>query len=86
MWQKFNDRLKLERNKMEKFDSDAMCTCGHTLECHHKWWISDGQVFIDECEFYGFNETGGMMPNPDGSKKWMEHCLQFTPVKKEEGE
>ena len=62
----------------KEFDGSAMCTCGHTLEDHHKWWLSDGSLFVDECEFYGFNESGGMMPGPNENDSWVEHCQKFV--------
>ena len=34
-------------------------------------------MFADECEFYGFNETGGMQ-YVDG--KWVDHCQRFRPI------
>jgi hypothetical protein len=62
---------------MEGINDSTLCVCGHTLEDHHRWWISNG-YFADECEFYGFNESGGMMPGEDG--KWIEHCRKFEAV------
>jgi hypothetical protein len=66
---------------MEGINDDALCTCGHTLEDHHRWWLQGGGSFADECEFYGFNEIGGMMLNEEG--KWVDHCHKFTPLKEE---
>lgn len=36
-----------------------MCTCGHKTEDHHAVYWPLGMT-LDECEFYGFNEHGGM--------------------------
>jgi hypothetical protein len=54
---------------------EPMCVCGHTLDEHHRVWYQGGYETADECEFYGFNETGGLMPGPNGG--WVEHCQRF---------
>jgi len=71
-------------------DDDTLCKCGHTLEDHHRWWTRGGGAFADECELYGFNETGGCMPvhnqgetepctlYPCSRKHvWIDHCHKF---------
>ena len=58
-------------------DGSKLCRCGHTLDDHHCWWIRGGGMFADECEFYGFNETGGMQ-YVDG--RWVDHCQRFRPI------
>ena len=48
-------------------DDDTLCTCGHTLEDHHRWWLPGGASFADECEVHGSNELGGkLMAHPNG--------------------
>jgi len=66
---------------MKKEDYEALCICGHTLEDHHLSYFmnASGEVWAEECEFYGFNEFGGMIPDENG--KWIVHCNRFTPVK-----
>lgn len=56
-------------------DNDAMCVCGHKAEDHHRSWFRNGGELIEECEFEGYNETGGMMQDLEG--KWVEHCQGF---------
>ena len=51
-----------------------VCKCGHPLEDHHLSWFRGGGIWADECEVYGFNETGGMQ-KVDG--KWVDHCQHF---------
>lgn len=62
-------------------DYDSMCVCGHPAGVHH---ISHfvGGALVDECEFYGWDEVGGMMPGePDGDEEeWVDHCQSFRPV------
>ncbi len=46
----------------------GICTCGHKFEDHHLGVVMNadyreatGESYIaQECEFYGFNETGGL--------------------------
>jgi len=38
-----------------------------------------GSVWVEECEFYGFNESSGMKQDENG--QWIVHCMKFTPVK-----
>ena len=48
------------------------CKCGHKEEDHH--WPKG------ECEYYGFNESGGMMPAPmdeEGKEPWILHCYAY---------
>jgi hypothetical protein len=53
-----------------------VCECGHPADDHHiSWWLNGGRV-IEECEYYGFNEYGGMIKEGD---KWVEHCQRFRP-------
>lgn len=67
---------------MSELNDDSLCECGHTLEDHHRWWLQGGGAFADECEFYGFNESSGYMPNPDPeNKEWVKHCFKFTLAK-----
>lgn len=58
-------------------DFSLMCKCGHPAADHHLVWWRGFQVFADECEVYGFNETGGMQ-YVDG--KWVDHCHSFEPM------
>lgn len=42
--------------------SVEVCVCGHYRDDHHGvYWFGGGSTF-DECEWYGSNEQGGMMP------------------------
>ena len=71
---------------MKKEDYKVLCTCGHMLEEHHLSYFMDGssRVLGEECEFYGFNESGGMMYNEEG--QWVDHCYRFIPIKEENNE
>jgi hypothetical protein len=71
---------------MKKEDYEVLCVCGHTLEDHHlsHFAHAGGAVIAEECEFYGFNEFGGMIQDENGY--WIRHCYRFTPVKEEVNE
>jgi hypothetical protein len=60
-------------------DENLLCTCGHTLIDHHISYLMGGSVWVEECEFYGFNESSGMKQDENG--QWIVHCMKFTPVK-----
>jgi hypothetical protein len=51
-----------------------MCVCGHRYDEHHIVYWRSGQA-ADECEFYGFNENGGLILDESG--KWVDHCQRF---------
>ena len=58
----------------------GICKCGHKWDEHHlgivlnkEYFKATGESYVpQECEYYGCNELGGMMPGPDG--KWVAHC------------
>lgn len=52
-----------------------LCVCGHFELDHHRSWFSNGYKLVEECEFYGFNESGGMEYTSEG--RWIEHCQRF---------
>lgn len=62
-----------------------MCVCGHFEDNHHRSWFAvteftpNGGKLIEECEYYGHNETGGAMQNAEG--KWIDHCQRFKEAK-----
>lgn len=57
----------------------GICVCGHSWQDHHLGMVmndeyreSTGESYVpEECEFYGFNETGGL--HSDGSI----HCMSY---------
>jgi len=49
--------------------AELICTCGHNGEEHHAVYWPLGMT-LDECEFYGSNETGGMKPTWTGWFFW----------------
>ena len=58
----------------------GVCICGHSWDEHHLGFVMQ-QEYLEqtregylpqECEHYGFNEAGGLMPNVEGD--WIEHC------------
>lgn len=53
---------------------DAMCVCGHPAIEHHRSWFRGGGMLVEECETYGYNETGGM---EQVNGKWVDHCQRF---------
>ena len=64
----------------------GVCVCGHPWQDHHLgvvmnpvYFKATGEFYVpQECEHYGCNENGGMMPdpnNPDG--EWIEHCGSY---------
>lgn len=61
----------------------GICKCGHSWDDHHlgivmnkEYYEQTGESYVpQECEFYGCNEEGGMMPNPEG--EWIPHCGRY---------
>ena len=57
----------------------GMCVCGHSWEDHHLGMVMNSDYFeatkeayiAQECEFYGFNEMGGL--DPEGN----DHCHSY---------
>lgn len=62
----------------------GICRCGHKWEDHHLcavmnriyWEQTKESYIVQECEFYGCNEVGGMMQNEDG--EWVDHCHGYV--------
>ncbi len=60
----------------------GVCKCGHSVFDHHlgivlnqEYFEATGESYVpQECEAYGFNETGGLKCI-DG--KWAEHCERY---------
>jgi hypothetical protein len=59
--------------------NNRMCRCGHPAGEHHRVWWSGGHTSIDECEYWGFNESGGLRYD-EVNKQWWPHCQQFKAV------
>ncbi len=58
---------------------DDLCVCGHRADDHHtSFYIQSGIDVREECEYYGFNETGGM--ELDDDEGWIDHCQRFQPL------
>lgn len=57
-----------------ELEHDTLCVCGHELQDHHVSWFRSGYQLIEECEYFGSNETGGA-EFVDG--KWVDHCMKF---------
>ena len=65
----------------------GICVCGHPAEEHHggfvmnqEYYEATGEAYVfGECEHYGCNELGGMMPDPKHprSRKWVPHCGEY---------
>ena len=61
----------------------GICICGHSFDEHHLGMVLNpeylqqtGEFYIpEECEHYGFNETGGL--DKDGK----EHCFKYRDEK-----
>lgn len=62
-----------------RFPEERMCKCGHVLGEHHIVYYSGGCEGYDECEYWGFNETGGMRWDPT-LRQWFPHCDRFEAV------
>lgn len=58
----------------ENTDYDV-CTCGHLEFEHHRSWIPGGHILVEECEYYGANELGGLRLDFNG--KWVAHCFHY---------
>ncbi len=63
----------------------GICVCGHYWEDHHLGMVMR-QKYIDdthegyipqECEAFGFNETGGLMYDEE-KEEWVNHCQHYT--------
>lgn len=67
-------QIEYEKSIMIVSDDDKMCICGHAAYEHHRSWFRGGGELIEECEAFGYNETGGMQ-NVNG--RWTEHCQHF---------
>ena len=65
------------------------CICGHSWEHHHLGLVmrqsyvdATGEGYIPgECLHYGFNEEGGLMPDPEGGPYWVNHCHGYIDSK-----
>jgi hypothetical protein len=64
----------------------GICKCGHSWDDHHlgivmnkEYFQQTGEEYVpQECEYYGCNELGGMMPNPKDPKgEWICHCGKY---------
>lgn len=56
--------------------NESLCICGHEAQEHHRSWIPGGYQIIEECEYYGWNEHGGAMPD-ETTGRWIDHCQHF---------
>jgi hypothetical protein len=62
----------------------GICKCGHNWDEHHLGVVMNREHFEStkeayvpqECEHYGCNEEGGLMPGPDG--EMIDHCFGYT--------
>lgn len=62
----------------------GLCKCGHSWEDHHLGCVANPAYFEatheayvpEECEYYGCNERGGMMPTNNG--EWVDHCHRYV--------
>ena len=60
----------------------GVCKCGHSWDEHHlgivlnmEYYEATREGYVpQECEHYGFNESGGLMPGPYG---WVHHCTRY---------
>lgn len=61
----------------------GVCICGHSWEDHHcgivmnkEYYDQTGEGYVpQECEHYGCNESGGMMPGV--GEEWVDHCHSY---------
>ena len=61
----------------------GICVCSHSWEEHHLSMVmrqeyaeATGEAYSPgECEHFGSNEAGGLMPTPDG--RWILHCPHY---------
>ena len=60
-------------------ERSGICKCGHSWEIHHLGCVMNSEYFEltqesyvpEECEFFGFNETGGL--DAEGNN----HCQRY---------
>jgi hypothetical protein len=65
----------------------GICKCGHTWDAHHLGIVANTEYyeetgepyFPQECEYFGFNELGGLQPSKDkdGQEQWVDHCFSY---------
>jgi hypothetical protein len=69
----------------------GICVCGHSWEEHHlgaalnfEYVKQTGETYVpEECEFFGCNETSGLMLVDD---RWVDHCHYYRDSKEAEDE
>lgn len=62
----------------------GICVCGHSWEDHHLGMVMNPEYYEQtreayvpqECEVYGFNETGGMKYD-ETAGEWRDHCDSY---------
>lgn len=68
----------------------GICRCGHPWKTHHLGMVMR-QEYIDqthegyipqECEAFGFNETGGMVYDVT-KEEWVDHCQHYVDMGEE---
>lgn len=58
-------------------DPETLCQCGHEAQDHHRsFFPGASDWYIEECEFYGWNEHGGAMYD-ELTGRWVAHCDRF---------
>jgi hypothetical protein len=70
-------------------DRSGVCVCGHRWEEHHLSLVMNpdyikqtGESHLpEECEVFGFNETGGLIYVED---RWEHHCHRYRDSKETE--
>lgn len=61
-------------------NENDMCMCGHEAGEHHRSFFPGASGwYYEECEYEGYNETGGMVQ--DSSDRWIDHCHGFREYK-----
>jgi hypothetical protein len=66
----------------------GICKCGHSWEDHHLGMVMQQQYIEQthegyipqECEAFGFNETGGMKYD-EIKEEWVDHCQYYSDTK-----
>jgi hypothetical protein len=67
----------------------GICVCGCPWHIHHlgvvmnrDYWLATGEEYVpQECDAFGFNETGGMKYNKE-IEEWEDHCHGYEDSKK----
>lgn len=76
--------VKISHARYSGPNRSGICVCGHAWNEHHLGMVMNQQYIEDtqegyipqECEFYGFNEVGGLKYD-ETKASWEQHCSSY---------